>query len=510
MGSRLAMKMAFPTLVRCSKRFARCLAALLAMWLCAISGWARDTGKQAGSAWEPSLVSVEINRKQYDYFQPWTKRVRTVVKTGLVIGPREILTTADELDDRTLVRLQKGGRGTWWNAEVKWADYPANIAVITSADEKFWAGLKPAVLADPIRKDDDIQIIRWRAGNLEVRKAEFSRFNVSHPNMSDAVHVQLELSSEIDGIGWAEPAIAGNKVIGLVFSQSGNQLQALPSPFVRSILDAQKKGRYKGLGYFDFTWQPAENPETLEYLKLEGDKRGVVVIDVAAKPGSESAVKPRDILLQVDGFDIDTQGDYVDPHYGHLLLENLSTRGKWAGDSVRLKIWREGRAQDVDYRLPKAENAARLVPEAPFDQEPEYVIAGGLVFQPLTKNYLRNWGQDWERRAPFRLAYFRNQDPTPERSAIVILSQVLPDMYNLGYQESRQLVVEKVNGQKVNYLSDLQQALKKPLNGFHLFEFMKGDTLQRMVLDAAMTPEVRDADAGRHGRGEARRRVRVA
>jgi hypothetical protein len=446
-----------------------------------------EPARKAAGDWERSLVSIEINRKQYDYFQPWTKRVQTLVKAGLVIGPREILTTADSLDGRTLVRLQKGGRGQWWNAAVKWADYPANLAIITSADDQFWSGLKPVTLADPVKKDGDIQILRWRAGNLEVRKAEFNRFTVSHPNMSDAVHVQLELSSEIDGVGWSEPAIVGNKVIGLVFGQSGNQLQVLPSPFVRSIVAAQKKGRYPGLGYFDFTWQPAENPETLDYLKLEGEKRGVVVIDVPAKPGAQPVLKPRDVLLHVDGFDIDTQGDYVDPDYGHLLLENLSTRNKWAGDPVRLKIWREGRAQEVVYQLPKAENAARLVPEAPFDQEPEYVIAGGFVFQPLTKNFLRGWGQDWERRAPFRLAYFRTQDPAPERPAIVILSQVLPDIYNLGYQESRQLVLEKANGRKVNSLPDLQQALKKPVNGFHTLDFMKGDTLQRIVLDAATT-----------------------
>jgi hypothetical protein len=449
------------------------------------SGVGREAARKAAGDWERSFVSVEIHRKQYDYLQPWSKRVQTATKAALVIGPREILTTADDLADRTLVRLQKGGRGKWWNAEVKWVDYPANIAVITSTDEKFWTGLKPAALADPVRKDEDIQIIRWRAGNLEVRKAEFSRFTVSHANMSDAVHVQLELSSEVEGIGWAEPAIAGNKVVGLVFGQSGNQLQVLPSPFIRSIIVAQTRGHYKGLGYFDFTWQPAENPETLDYLKLEGEKRGVVVIDVPTKPGVPPILKPRDILLQVDGFDIDTQGDYVDPDYGHLLLENLSTRNKWAGDSVRLKIWRDRRLQDVEYRLPKSENAARLVPEAPFDQQPEYLIAGGLVFQPLTKNYLRSWGQDWERRAPFRLAYFHNQDPTPERPAIVVLTQVLPDLYNLGYQESRQIVVEKVNGQKVNYLSDLQQAFKTPVNGFHILEFMKGDTLQRIVLDAA-------------------------
>ncbi|HXT39810.1 MAG TPA: hypothetical protein VN887_07290, partial [Candidatus Angelobacter sp.] len=297
-----------------------------------VAGRGGEPARKATGDWERSLVSVEINRKQYDYFQPWTKRVQTVVKTGLLVGPREILTTADSLDGRTLVRVQKGGRGQWWNAEVKWADYPANLAVITSAEDRFWSGLKPVTLADPVKKDGDIQILRWRAGNLEVRKAEFNRFTVSRANMSDAVHVQLELNSEIDGVGWSEPAIIGNKVIGLVFGQSGNQLQVLPSPFVRSIIAARKKGRYPGLGYFDFTWQPAENPETLDYLGLEGERRGVVVIDVPAKPGTQPVLKPRDILLQVDGFDIDMQGDYVDPDYGHLLLENLSTRNKWAGD----------------------------------------------------------------------------------------------------------------------------------------------------------------------------------
>jgi hypothetical protein len=269
-----------------------------------------------------------------------------------------------------------------------------------------------------------------------------------------------------------------------VFSQAGNTCQGLPSPFIRSILDAQKKGAYRGLGYFDFTWQPTENPDTHEYLKLSGEKRGVVVIDVPKKPGVEPVLKRRDILLQVDGFDIDIQGDYLDPLYGHLMLENLGTRNKFAGDKVKLKIWRDARPLDVVYTLPRAEDAARLVPEASFDSVPEYCILGGLVFQPLTKNFLRSWGQDWERRAPFRLAYFRNEDPTPERPGIVLLAQVLPDIYNLGYQEARNLVVERVNGQKINFLPDLVKALEKSSGGFHVFEFMKGDSLQRVLLDA--------------------------
>src|SRR5258708_14320552 len=104
------------------------------------SGLAREMASKAAGDWEREIVSVEINRKQYDYFQPWTKRVQTVVKTGIVIGPREILTTADSLDDRTLVRVQRGGLGKWWNAEVKGTDFPATLEVATSTDEPLLTG----------------------------------------------------------------------------------------------------------------------------------------------------------------------------------------------------------------------------------------------------------------------------------------------------------------------------------------------------------------------------------
>src|SRR5207245_1034250 len=76
------------------------------------SGFSREMAKKTAGDWERAIVSVEINRKQYDYSQPWTKRVQTVVKAGIVIGPREILTTADALDDRTLVRVRRGARAT--------------------------------------------------------------------------------------------------------------------------------------------------------------------------------------------------------------------------------------------------------------------------------------------------------------------------------------------------------------------------------------------------------------
>jgi hypothetical protein len=452
--------------------------------LTAASALGAENAVRSARTWERSVVTLDVSRKQYDYFQPWSRQAQAVVKVGVVIGPRQILTTARELEDLTLVRAQKGGRGRWWDAELEWADYPANVALITVREDGFWSGLKPVPLAGSIPARATATVVRWSAGTLDMKKAEFGRFGVTNPGFTDSAHVFLELSAELGGAGWGEPAVDGNKVMGLVFSQAGGSCHVLPAPFIRSILEAREKGTFRGLGYFDFTWQPTENPETHRYLRLPGEPRGVAVIEVPYKSGAEPVLRPRDLILEVEGFRIDIQGDYLDPDYGHLMLENLATRRKWAGDTVRIRVWRDGEELEVNYVLPKAEDARRLVPQAPYNQEPEYLVMGGLVFQPLTRNYLRSWGEDWERRAPFRLAYFRNEEPTPERPRIVILSQVLPDLYNLGYQDSRNLVVEQLNGRRVSSLGGLVEALGQARDGFHVVDFMSGESLQRMVLDA--------------------------
>ena len=131
-------------------------------------------------------------------------------------------------------------------------------------------------------------------------------------------------------------------------------MTAIPTSFIAPILKAEEAKTYTGLGYFDFTWDPAENPLNLEYLKLPEAGRGVIVKDVGLKPGVVSLVHPRDVLMQIDGFDIDAEGNYRDPQYKKLCLENLSSRGKWAGMTSKFKIWRDGKEMDIVYKLPKA------------------------------------------------------------------------------------------------------------------------------------------------------------
>ena len=167
-----------------------------------IPSQAQDVKRSAPSAWEASVVTVEVARKQYDYYQPWTKKTARAQKPALVIGERELLTTAEELFDRTLVRLQKYGRGRWFQGEVSWIDYHANLALLTCSDAEFWRDLKPAKLNGTMPPDGNVQIVRWRGGNLESRRAEFTQFAVREGQLAAVNHVVLEADSDIHGAGW--------------------------------------------------------------------------------------------------------------------------------------------------------------------------------------------------------------------------------------------------------------------------------------------------------------------
>src|SRR6218665_1844921 len=72
------------------------------------------------------------------------------------------------------------------------------------------------------------------------------------------------------------------------------------------------------------------------------------------------------------------------------------------------------------------------------------------------------------------------------------MSQVLPDKFNIGYQEYRGYAIPKVNDQRVTSLADLQAALQKPKGEFHVIDFVPNDALQRIVIAAGTTE--RDAN----------------
>lgn len=445
------------------------------------------TGKETSAtafAWENAIIHVEVTSKEYNYIQPWARGEHKVYKTGVVVEGHQIITPAEGLADQTLIRLKKQGGGLFSLGRVVWIDYQANLAALTTDEKDFWTGLQPAKLADPDPITGPVRVLRWEDDQLENRQGEIERMSVDSAVLSFVSVPVLKIDSTISGAGYGEAITANDRLVGLACQQDGDVVTTIPSSFIASILKARQANVYTGMGYFDFTWDPAINPLTLDYLKLPGPTRGVIVKEIGLKPGVVSVVQAHDVILQIDGFDIDAQGNYRDPQYKKLSLENLSSRGKWAGMECKMKIWRAGKEMDITYKLPKAEYSDELVRNQTFDQDPEYVLAGGFVFVPLTNPYLRSWGSSWRQHSPFRLFYYNMDKVHPDRTQRVVLSQVLPDEVNIGYESMRNMVIDEVNGMKIKQLSDIVTALKSPVGGFDVFKFESGDPIQQAVLDA--------------------------
>ena len=127
--------------------------------------------------------------------------------------------------------------------------------------------------------------------------------------------------------------------------------------------------------------------------------------------------------------------------------------------------------------------------------------SGGLVFQPFTADYLRSWGAEWRKSSPFRLRHYLRESPLPGRRHLVMLSQVLPDPFNTGYRDFAFRIVDRVNGQSIASLRDLEAALESPRDGFHVVELLPDRGPSRIVAgqrgtrrgDAAHRRQVRPA-----------------
>src|SRR5690606_2808192 len=98
-----------------------------------------------------------------------------------------------------------------------------------------------------------------------------------------------------------------------------------------------------------------------------------------------------------------------------------------------------------------------LVARPRYDVRPSYVVFAGLVFTPLSYNYMKVW--DWKDVEPrFRFLYVDGL-PSPERKEIVLLSQVLAHDINVGYHRLLNAVVDRINGVTITDMKDVLRGL---------------------------------------------------
>jgi len=434
------------------------------------------------------IVSVRVTGQDWNWRAPWEKLApwtRTV--TGLVVPGKRILVASTAFGNHLLVEAQKLGSEGRTVARVELVDQEGPLALVTVDDTAFWDGLEPLPLAERAPTEGDVTILRWQpSGLLDSYPGTLRQVRSGRHGLSQTSLLTLEIGTSTEGLGESEVVVAKGRVAGLVTGRAGDAYAALAAPVLAQFLAGAAKGDWRGFARAGLAWQDLTNPALREMLGLRPGETGVRLTRVAPNGSAGGLLKPGDVVLEIGGAKLDPTGYYEHPLYGRMLFALLFSDGRQPGDTMSVQVLRDGQRLDLQLPLRAMRPDEDRVPPYVFGHGPDYVVVGGLVFEELTRPYLGAWG-DWARRAPPRLLVAIDREPDeagPEAGRIVILSSVLPDAANLGYQELRNLIVERVNGHPVASLDDVRRASKEPERGFQVVDFVPGQGFTRLVLDA--------------------------
>jgi hypothetical protein len=284
------------------------------------------------------------------------------------------------------------------------------------------------------------------------------------------------------------PVTLNGKLLGILTSyDSKDQICDVVAPeILRIFLEDAKDGTYDGFPSLGISTVLTEDPQFRKYLGLNDSQGGLYISRVLPKSAADTAgLKEGDVLLAVDGKPIDRRGYYESERYGRLFWSHLVRGSKLVGEKVALLIVRDEKEETIEAVLARPTDP--LIPTNMYDKAPPYLIKGGLVFQELSRSYLEAFGKEWEARAPLDLLDALNtpEDYEEGRKRLIFLSRVVPTPATIGYDRVSNLIVEEVNGRKIEDMNSLAEAFKNPVDGVHSVRI--NDVPYVLYLDAALS-----------------------
>jgi hypothetical protein len=272
------------------------------------------------------------------------------------------------------------------------------------------------------------------------------------------------------------PLVKNNKLAGLLlrFDQRTQVVDAIPAPIIAHFLKDAEKSPYQGFPSAGFGFFPTRDPQLRKFAEQSGKPAGVYVTSIDPNsPAAKAGLQVGDIVIAIGNNEIDQNGNYVDPLYGKIEFTNLITARAFTGETLQLHIQRAGKPMQLGVALEHRNANDFVIPPYNLDGPPLYYVLGGLIFEELSRQYLREWGANWMKDAPQRFVYkdrFQSELYPEGNRRVVVLTQVLPANTTIGYDEIAYLSVRKVNGREVKSLKDLADAVKEPVNGFITIE----------------------------------------
>lgn len=423
------------------------------------SAHAQTAGPDVGDTLLPLIVTSQPD----DHRMPWRKQSPSIRQGyGIAVGDSLVLTTEQLVRDRTLVEVRRAAAARRVPVQVIEADIQANLALLRVDDPGFAGRLKPIAFDTRYpAPGQPLRVLQFDSSdNLQDGSASVIRLAVQSLPQAPGSFLAPTVLTEINVSSPATPAMSDGRLAGLFMSYEADTRTGLliPAPLLARFVEDATHPPYRGIGSAGFLWAPLLDPAKRRYLGAPPDGPGILVTHPFAASPAGAVLRPSDIMVTWDGYQVDNQGYYTDPDAGRVLFHHLITGRRRPGDDVPVTVIRKGRELGLQLTLTRRRDTDSLIPEGIDSGPPAYLIEGGLVIHELTGNYLRAHGGDWAMRSDTRLVhlyYTRAPDGDGAGTRILILSNVLPDPINVGYHDLQNEVILALNGQPVRHMDDV-------------------------------------------------------
>jgi S1-C subfamily serine protease len=461
-----------------------------------------------------ALVRVNVTGQAYDNFRPWQKKAPFSKRAlGAVLSKGRVLVTADLVSNQNYVELERAESGDKMAANVDVIDYDANLALLEPTDKKFLEGIAPLEIATETVVGD--HLAAWQletTGALIATEGLVTTIQVMRypAEVGAFLTYRLSMSMQYRENSYTVPLVKNNKLAGLLlrYDARSQVLDAIPAPIIVHFLKDAETQKYRGFPSAGFSFFPTRDPELRQFAGQTGKPAGVYVTNVEPNsPAMKAGMQVGDIITAIGKSEIDPNGNYVDPLYGKMEFTNLLSSRAFAGDTVPFQVQRKGQSMQLNVTLEHRDPKDYVISPYSFDDAPRFYVLGGLIFQELSRQYLKEWGANWPREAPQKFIYldrFQSELFPEGHRKIVVLSQVLPANATIGYEDVAYLVVKKINGKEIRSLDDVAEAAKQPIEG----GFIKVETEEdpkQIELDAKQVADEAPALQENYGISELQR-----
>ena len=416
-----------------------------------------------------AVVKVEVTSSEPNFVMPWqNRRSEDATGTGVVIDGNRILTNAHNVADCTMVAVRKKNNDTPFPAKVVFVDHQCDLALLTVNDPKFFADITPMKFAETPPPQSLVVAAGFPIGGdgLSLTQGIISRIEVRRYTHSAKFLLTAQVDAAINPGNSGGPVLYEGKVVGIAFqgNNSGESLgYMIPSDVIKHFFKDIEDGKVDGFGLLGFEYISLDNPDTRAYLKMSPDQTGIMVCKVY--PGTDhDAIKVGDVVLAIDGKTIANSGNIrlADGQARHFITV---VNNKQLGEKVALTLLRDGKIVNSELTVRKFHEQ---VEPFLYDQRPEYYIIGGLVFTKLSYSYLTSWGRN---DPPAQLLRKLNKEKKSPDDNVVVLSMVLGDEVNIGYNLLMARELKSVNGKDIRNLRELVETVEKCQDEYITFTF---------------------------------------